>query len=49
MERPSNVDSDVIVGCVEGVRVFALGEVETRGREGEGCVREKRDEKDERR
>jgi hypothetical protein len=30
------------------VRVFARGEVETRGEEGEGGVREKRDERDER-
>jgi hypothetical protein len=38
----------VVVGCVVGVRVFARGEVETRGEEGEGSVREKRDEIDER-
>jgi len=44
MERPSNVNSDVIVGCIEGMRVFARG-----GGEGEGSVREKRDERDERR
>jgi hypothetical protein len=30
------------------VRVFARGEVETRGEEGEGGVREKRDERHER-
>jgi hypothetical protein len=30
------------------VRVFARGEIETRGGEGEGSVREKRDERNER-
>jgi hypothetical protein len=40
--------SSVVVGCVEGVRVFARGEVETREGEGEGGVREKKG-RDERR
>jgi hypothetical protein len=49
MERLNNVDSDVVVNCVERVpvSVFSLGEVERRGGEGEGSVREKRDERDE--
>ena len=34
--------SSVVVGCVEGARVSARGEVETRGGEGEGRVREKK-------
>ena len=41
----------VVVGCVvrvTRVRVIARGEVETRGGEREGSVREKRDEIDER-
>ena len=33
----------VVVGCVEGMRVFARGGVEIRGG-GEGSVREKRDD-----